>query len=183
MTSHGPTVAAASPPAARYAIQRPCAARDPGVLPAARRQLAGIRPTAAATATAGTAAPDPAAAPAIQPGGRGARKRAASPRMMTRPGTMKQTPPRIAPAGPRSRQAQKMASWVEAGPGSRLQAASPSSKSSGGSHCWSVTHSLRSSAMCAGGPPNPTQPIRPHSRAIVVSGTGGGSAGCCSRAA
>ncbi len=78
-------------------IQRPCAARVPGLLPPARRQLAGIRPTAAATATAGTAAPDPAAAPAIQPGGRGARNRAASPRMMTRPGTMKQTPPRIAP--------------------------------------------------------------------------------------
>ena len=34
-----------------------------------------------------------------------------------------------APAGPRSRQAQKMASWVEAGPGSRLVAATPSSNS------------------------------------------------------
>ena len=34
ITSHGPTVAAATPPATRYAIQRPCAARVPRVTPA-----------------------------------------------------------------------------------------------------------------------------------------------------
>ena len=98
--------------------------------------------------------------------------------MMIRPGTMKHSPPISAPTVPRSRQAQKMASWVEAGPGIRLQAATPSSNSLAGSQPRSSTQSWRSSAMCAGGPPKPMQPIRPHSRTIVRSETAGGSAGC-----
>ena len=50
--------------------------------------------------------------------------------MTIRPGTMKHRPPTTAPIGPRSRQAQRMASCVEAGPGRRLVAAMPSSNSS-----------------------------------------------------
>ncbi len=86
---------------------------------------------------------------------------------------MKQAPPMIAPAGPRSRQAQKIASWVDAGPGSRLVAAMPSSNSAAPIHPRSSTHIRRSSAICAGGPPNPVHPSRVHSRAIVRSATRG----------
>jgi hypothetical protein len=50
--------------------------------------------------------------------------------MMTGPGRMKQAPPVTAPRQPRSRHPQKIASWVEVGPGSRLVAAMPSSNSS-----------------------------------------------------
>ena len=64
----------------------------------------------------------------IQPGGWRARKTAERPRMATSPGTMKHTH-RPRARRPRRRQAQKMASWVDAGPGSRLMAAMPSSKS------------------------------------------------------
>ncbi len=87
--------------------------------------------------------------------------------MTTRPGMMNASPPVSAPARPRSRQAQKIASWVEAGPGSRLQAARASSNSAASSHCRRTTHSSRSSLMWVGGPPNPIHPIRPHSRTIV----------------
>jgi hypothetical protein len=52
-----------------------------------------------------------------------------------------------------------------------LTAAIASSKSRAAIHPRRSTHSSRSSAMCAGGPPKPMQPILPHSRAIVVSGT------------
>ncbi len=97
---------------------------------------------------------------------------------------MKHAPPTSAPSGPRSRHAQKIASWVEAGPGSILVAAMPSSNSAAEIHPRCSTHSVRSSAMWAAGPPNPMQPMRPHSRAIVSSGTrsvalgvGTGSAG------
>ena len=85
---------------------------------------------------------------------------------------MNAAPPISAPARPRSRQAQKMASWVEAGPGIRLQTAMASSNSRASSQPLRSTHSWRSSRMCAGGPPNPMQPIRPHSRSTVASGTG-----------
>ena len=61
---------------------------------------------AACIATAGTAAPAPAAAPRTQTGGCPARKTADSPRMRISPGTMKQRPPRTAPAAPLNRQAQ-----------------------------------------------------------------------------
>ena len=82
--------------------------------------------------------------------------------MTINPGTMKQTPPMSAPTRPRSRQAQKIASWVEAGPGKRFVAAIPSSNSVSEIHPRSVTQSLRNSAMWVGGPPKPMQPIRPH---------------------
>ena len=49
--------------------------------------------------------------------------------MTISPGMMNAAPPTRAPARPRSRQAQKMASWVEAGPGIRLQTAMASSNS------------------------------------------------------
>src|SRR6266540_3667612 len=64
-----------------------------------------------------------------------------------------------------------MASCVEAGPGRRLVAAMPSSNSRSDSHRRWSTHSWRRSAMWAGGPPNPMQPIRAHSRATTASGT------------
>src|SRR5664280_290319 len=94
-----------------------------------RFRLAGTSPQAAFRATAGTAAPAPAAAPSTHVGGSLDKKTAERARMRATPGTMKQTPPRMAPTVPRSRQAQKIASWVEAGPGRRLVAAIPSSKS------------------------------------------------------
>ena len=75
---------------------------------------------------------------------------------------MNATPPTTAPPAPATRHAQKTASWVEAGPGSRLQAAIPSSNSLADSQRRFVTHSSRSKAMCVGGPPNPRHPMRPH---------------------
>src|SRR4051794_29377925 len=63
-----------------------------------------------------------------------------------------------------------MAICVLAGPGSRLHAAKASSNS------WrSIQGSVRSrsSATCAGGPPKPSTPIRPHSRATVARETAG----------
>ena len=86
---------------------------------------------------------------------------------MTSPGTMNARPPTSAPSRPRTRHAQKIASSVDAGPGSRLQAAIASSNSAASSQPRPSTHSRRSSAMCAGGPPNPVIPIRPHSRSTV----------------
>jgi hypothetical protein len=118
-------VAAEMPPAKKYKSQRTFNARASPVL----RQLAGSRPSAAFSATAGTAAPAPAAAPTTQSGGCAARKSVESARMITRPGTMKQMPPITAPTRPRSRQAQKIASCVEAGPGRRFVAEMPSSNS------------------------------------------------------
>ena len=136
---------------------------------AARRRLSGIRLEPAWSATAATAAPAPAPAPLIQRGGEPERKSAASARIRSSPGTMKQAPPTSAPMRPRSRQAQKIASWVDAGPGRRLQAAIASSNSRGSSQLRRSTQSWRRRAMWAGGPPKPMQPIRPHSRAIVSS--------------
>ena len=122
----------------------------------------------ALTATAGTAAPAPAPAPRTHSGGELARNSADRARMTIRPGTMNAAPPISAPSRPRSRQAQKMASWVEAGPGSRLQAAMASSNSRRVQPALALARTAaRSSLMCAGGPPNPMQPIRPHSRSTV----------------
>ena len=157
-------VAAAAPPASRYAAQRTWRARP--ALPA-RVQLGLSRVQPAWTATAATAAPAPAPAPFTHSGGVPARNSADSARMQASPGRMKASPPASAPTRPRTRQAQKIASSVEAGPGSRLHAAMASSNSSASSHCLRSTHSCRSSAMCAGGPPKPMHPIRPHSRTTV----------------
>ncbi len=131
-----------------------------------------MREMAALTATAATAAPVPASAPLTHVDGCSRRNRADSARMTIKPGTMKQSPPVRAPAQPRSRQAQRMANCVDAGPGSRLQAAMPSSNSVAEIHSRSSTHSLRRRAMWVGGPPNPMHPMRPHSRAMVVRRTG-----------
>ena len=81
------------------------------------------------TATAATAAPAPSPAPSIQSGGVLARNTAASTTITSSPGSTKARPPTSAPGRPRTRQAVKMASCVEAGPGSRLQAAIASSNS------------------------------------------------------
>src|SRR3954469_15985017 len=62
-----------------------------------------------------------------------------------------------------------MAICVDAGPGRRLQAATASSNSTAPSQRRRSTHSSRSSAMWAGGPPNPTTPIRVHARAISAA--------------
>ena len=121
----------------------------------------------ARTATAATAAPVPAAAPKIHVGGEAVRNSAASPRMTTRPGTMNATPPTMAPSGPATRHAEKIASCVDAGPGNKLHAAIASSNSAVVSHRRCSTQRSRSSAMWAGGPPKPMQPIRPHWRATV----------------
>ena len=165
-TSHGPIVAAAAPPASRYPAQRRREART-GSRADARFQLGPSRLHPAWTATAATAAPAPAPRPRIHSGGAPARNSAARTRMRISPGTMKASPPTTAPSRPRTRHAQKIASSVDAGPGSRLHAAIASSNSAASSHPRLSTHSRRSSAMCAGGPPNPVTPIRPHSRSTV----------------
>ena len=139
-------------------------------------ELAGTSPHAAFSATAGTAAPAPAAAPRTQSGGWVARKTTERAKISTSPGTMKHSPPRRAPAGPRSRQAQKMASWVDAGPGSRFVVAMASSNSFASIHCRSSTQRRRSNAIWVGGPPNPMQPRRSHSLTIVGSATRFGAA-------
>ena len=54
--------------------------------------------------------------------------------MRISPGTMKASPPTTAPSLPRTRHAQKIASSVDAGPGSRLHAAIASSNSAASSH-------------------------------------------------
>jgi len=165
-TSQGPIVAAAAPPASRYPAHRRREART-GSRVDARFQLGTSRDHAACTATAATAAPAPAPRPRTHSGGVPARNSAARTRMRISPGTMKARPPTTAPSRPRTRHAQKIASSVEAGPGSRLHAAIASSNSAASSHPRLSTHSRRSSAMCAGGPPNPVTPILPHSRRTV----------------
>ena len=60
---------------------------------------------------------------------------------------MKASPPTTAPVVPATRQAQKIASWVEAGPGRRLTAARASSKSRPPSQRLRSTHSSRSNEM------------------------------------
>jgi hypothetical protein len=55
----------------------------------------------------------------------------------------------------RTRQAQKSASWVEAGPGSRLHGGDRVLDSRASSQPRGSTHRARSRAMWAGGPPNP----------------------------
>ena len=127
----------------------------------------GSSPIEAWSATAGTAAPAPAAAPRTHSGACGAKNSTDSARITTRPGTMKHSPPTSAPAGPRRRQAHRMASWVEAGPGQQVGGGDPVLELLGDSQPRRSTHSARSSAMWAGGPPKPMQPIRPHSRAMV----------------
>src|ERR1700733_14013987 len=76
-TSHGPIVAAATPPATRKAAQRQ-------MLPSSRARslLAGCSDQAAWTATAATAAPAPAPAPSTQAGGEPSRNRAARARIL-----------------------------------------------------------------------------------------------------
>src|ERR671916_2092364 len=64
-----------------------------------------------------------------------------------------------------------MASCVEAGPGRSWHAALASSNSRASIHPRRSTTSSRSSATCAGGPPNPISPRRPHSRRTVARGT------------
>ena len=93
------------------------------------RQLAPSSDQPACTATAGTAAPAPAPAPSTHSGGEPVRNSTDKARITTSPGTMNAAPPTSAPGRPRIRQAQKIASWVDAGPGSRLQAAIASSNS------------------------------------------------------
>src|SRR5919109_3687853 len=63
-----------------------------------------------------------------------------------------------------------MASCVDAGPGSSCVAALASSNSRASIQRRRSTVSSRSSATCAGGPPKPITPIRPHSRSTVARG-------------
>ena len=97
-------------------------------------------------------------------GGWAAKKRAERAKMITSPGAMKQRPPIRPPRRPRNLQAQKMASWVEAGPGKRLVEEMASSNSWALSQPRSSTQSWRKRAIWAGGPPKPMIPIRLHSR-------------------
>ena len=60
-----------------------------------------------------------------------------------------------------------MASCVDMGPGSTFAAATPSSNSWADIHRRSSIQRWRRRATWVGGPPNPTQPILPHSRTMV----------------
>ena len=62
--------------------------------------------------------------------------------MRTKPGTMNASPPTIAPLTPATARAQKIASWVEAGPGRRLVAATASWNSRGGQPLLALDHHL-----------------------------------------
>src|SRR5581483_6835752 len=115
--------------------------------------LAGTRLAPAFRATAATAAPAPAPAPRTQWGGEHARNRIDRAITVATLGTMNPRPPTSAPGVPARRYAQKIASWVDAGPGSRLQAAIASSNSVAQSQPRRVTTRSLISAMWAGGPP------------------------------
>ena len=65
-----------------------------------------------------------------------------SARMTMSPGTMNAAPPTRAPSRPRIRQAQKIVSWVDAGPGSRLQTATASSNSRIGASGFPLVSSM-----------------------------------------
>ena len=71
--------------------------------------------------------------------------------MIANPGTMNAAPPTTAPIGPATDHADKIASWVDAGPGNRLHAATASSNSEESSHSLRSTQRSRSNAMCVGG--------------------------------
>ena len=158
-------------PRPRHSHHRVRAARD---VPD-RIRLAGRRPAAAWTATTGTAAPAPAAAPSTQRGGWEARNSAEGPRIMASPGTMKQPPPTRAPVGPASRQAQKMANWVEAGPGKEVGGGDPVLELGGGEPV-AVRHAeLAEHGDVGRGAAEARTPIRPHWRAMVATPTNGGS--------
>ena len=83
---------------------------------------------------------------------------------------MNAAPATSAPSGRGHASPQKIASWVEAGQGRRLQAAIASSNSRSSSQ-RRRSRSSRSSAMWAGGPPKPRHPSRPQARATVVRAT------------
>ena len=85
------------------------------------------------------AEPAPAPAPRTHAGGDWARNSADSASITVTAGTMKHRPPTTAPGGPARRRAQKMHSCVDAGPGSRLQAPTASSKSRG-SIQWALVY-------------------------------------------
>ena len=84
---------------------------------------------------------------------------------------MKAVPPMRAPAILAGRQAQKMASCVDGRPGRRLVAAMPCSKSSR-DPAPSRHAQFAQQRDVRGWPPNPMQPMLPHSRRTVLSPTG-----------
>ena len=98
----------------------------------------------------------------------GARRDRRQPEDQHQPGRTKPSPPMTARAGPRSRQAQKMASWVEAGPAGGCKRRSRSRTLPGAQPdgCRWLQRSTQERDIGAGGPPKPMQPIRPHSRGI-----------------
>ena len=141
-----------------------------------RAQLAGTRPLAALSATAGTAAPAPAAAPRTQSGGRWARKSADSARISTRPGTMKQAPPTIAPSVPRSLQAQKIAELGRCRAGEEVDSGDGVFELGRGEPVVLRDAHPPEQGDMGGRAPNAVQPRRPHSRAMSHSGTRTGPA-------
>ena len=152
-TRYGPTVAAATAPVTK---SRPSALGPPS-----RRRPApsstGRRASAAASATAGTAAPAPLAAPStprrrvVREEDRREHEDHGEPRADEREAA--DDGAEDARDAPR---AQKIASCVDAGPGSRFVAAIAVLEVLGGEPpARLATHSARSSEMCAGGPPKP----------------------------
>src|SRR5262249_13740959 len=96
----GPAAAATEPPARPYKATRRRRA------PFERAQIGPATPSPARTATAATAAPAPMPAPSTHDGGEPDRNNADRARIITSPGSTNESPPRIAPCQPRSRQAQ-----------------------------------------------------------------------------
>src|SRR5579859_5487283 len=118
-------------------------------------------PIPARTITTTTAEAAPADAPRTVSLRPCSRKSSASATIRMKPGTMKASPPTIAPLIPATARAQKIASWVEAGPGRRLVAATASWNSRALSQCSRSTIISRSRAVWACGPPTPRMPSRP----------------------
>ncbi len=113
--------------------------------------------------------------PRTTTGGCSPRSSTASASTTTSSGRMKAAPPTRPPAMPRTRQRQKIATCVDAGPESRLAEAIASSYSVLDIQRRSSTQRRRKSARWAGGPPNPVMPMRPHCAATTRSGTAAGA--------
>ena len=89
--------------------------------------------------------------------------------MQSTAGPMKSSAASPSPAQPARRLPRSRASWVDAGPGTRLQAAKSSPNSSAPSQRRRRTTSRSISATWLAGPPKATQPSRPKTAATSPS--------------
>ena len=122
-------------------------ARSRGALQTRPGRLAPAR-----TATAATAAPAPGAGAADPHGRRLAEEHIDSRRISTTAGTMNPSPPTTAPPGPATRQAQKIASWVEAGSGQQVAGRDWRPRTRAGRPSAARRPRVGGAARCARGP-------------------------------